>query len=36
VLDRPFLLYVQEPKAEQPYLVLWVANGEIMKQFDER
>jgi len=33
VLDKPFLLYVKEKKAEVPYLVLWVANGEIMQKF---
>jgi len=36
VLDRPFLLLIQEPNAEQPYLVVWVANGEIMQKFEER
>jgi len=31
VLDKPFLLYVKEPKADAPYLVIWAANGEIMQ-----
>jgi prepilin-type processing-associated H-X9-DG protein len=32
VLDKPFLLYMKESGAEQPYLVLWVANAEIMQK----
>jgi len=35
VLDKPFLLYVKEKKADVPYLVLWVANGEIMQKFEQ-
>jgi hypothetical protein len=34
VLDKPFLLYVQESNAKVPYLVVWVANGEIMHKSD--
>jgi hypothetical protein len=30
VFDKPFLLYVQKPRAERPYLIAWVANAEIM------
>jgi hypothetical protein len=32
VFDRPFLLYMKEPSAEQPYLVIWVANAELMER----
>lgn len=32
VLDRPFLLYLKEATAEQPYLVIWVANAELMER----
>ena len=36
VLDRPFLLFVHQSNATEPYLVLWVANAEIMKPFDAK
>ena len=36
VLDRPFLLLVKETKADEPYLVMWVANDEIMQKFQAR
>jgi hypothetical protein len=36
ILDRPFLLYVKEPEAQEPYLVLWVASAEFMQRFDGR
>jgi hypothetical protein len=32
VLDRPFLLYMKEPTADQPYLAIWVANAELMER----
>jgi hypothetical protein len=32
VLDRPFLLYLLESGADQPYGVIWVANAEIMEK----
>jgi hypothetical protein len=32
VLDKPFLLYMQEQGAERPYAVFWVANAEIMEK----
>jgi hypothetical protein len=32
VFDRPFLLYLKERTAEQPYLVIWVANAELMER----
>ena len=34
VLDRPFLLYLKERTAEQPYLVIWVSNPELMERRD--
>ena len=34
VLDRPFLLYLKERTAAQPYLVIWVANPELMERRD--
>jgi hypothetical protein len=30
VLDRPFLLYLKEKQAGQPYFVLWAENAELM------
>jgi hypothetical protein len=30
VFDKPFLLYVKQSDADQPYLVVWVSNPEIM------
>lgn len=27
VLDKPFLLYLKEQKAEEPYLVMWIENA---------
>jgi prepilin-type processing-associated H-X9-DG protein len=32
VLDRPFLIYLKERTAEQPYLAIWVANAELMER----
>lgn len=32
IFDRPFLLYLKERTAEQPYLVIWVANAELMER----
>jgi prepilin-type processing-associated H-X9-DG protein len=34
VFDRPFLLYLKERTAAQPYLVIWVANAELMKRHE--
>jgi len=30
VFDRPFLLYLKEPAAETPYLVLWIETPELL------
>ena len=30
VFDRPFLLYLQQRQAEQPYFVMWVENPEVL------
>jgi prepilin-type processing-associated H-X9-DG protein len=30
VFDKPFLLYIKQSDADQPYLVVWVSNPEIM------
>jgi hypothetical protein len=32
VFDKPFLMYLKESQADQPYLVLWVSNLEIMER----
>ncbi len=32
VLDRPFLIYIKEQRAERPYLVMWIANAELMER----
>ncbi len=32
VLDRPFLLFLKEKQAEQPYLVMWIENTEFMER----
>jgi hypothetical protein len=31
IFDKPFLLYLKESKAEQPYLVMWIENAELMQ-----
>lgn len=31
VFDRPFLLFVRETNAKAPYLVMWIANDELME-----
>lgn len=41
VFDRPFLIYLQERQAKQPYFVMWVENPEVLvpavgKQFRGR
>lgn len=30
VFDRPFLLYLQQRQAQQPYFVMWVENPEVL------
>ena len=30
VFDRPFLLYLQQRQAKQPYFVMWVENPEVL------
>ena len=32
VFDRPFLIYLQEREAKQPYFVMWVENPEVLVQ----
>jgi hypothetical protein len=31
VLDKPFLLYLKEKDADEPYIVIWIANAELME-----
>jgi hypothetical protein len=31
VFDKPFLMFLQEPGAEEPYFVAWMANTELME-----
>lgn len=31
VFDRPFLIFLTEPSAEQPYFAAWVENAELME-----
>jgi hypothetical protein len=33
VFDKPFLIYLREQGAEQPYFALWVENAELMQAF---
>jgi len=33
VFDRPFLIYLQQRQAEQPYFVMWVENAEVLVQY---
>jgi len=35
VFDRPFLIYLQEREAKQPYFVMWVENPEALVQMEE-
>ncbi len=30
VFDRPFLIYLQQRQAQQPYFVMWVENPEVL------
>lgn len=30
VFDRPFLLYLQQRQAKQPYFVMWVENPDVL------
>jgi hypothetical protein len=30
VFDRPFLIYLQQRQAKQPYFVMWVENPEVL------
>jgi hypothetical protein len=30
VFDKPFLIYLRELQAEQPYLAIWVENSEVL------
>ena len=30
IFDRPFLLYLQQRQAKQPYFVMWVENPEVL------
>ena len=32
VFDRPFLIWLQERGAEEPYFVAWIGNAELMEQ----
>ena len=32
VFDKPFLLYLKESQADEPYLVMWIANAEFMER----
>lgn len=31
IFDKPFLIYLQEPKAKEPYFVGWMATTELME-----
>lgn len=33
IFDRPFLLYMKERDAEQPYFVMWVDNAELLNRW---
>jgi hypothetical protein len=33
VFDRPFLLFLREKKASQPYLAIWIGNSELLVKF---
>ncbi len=35
VFDQPFLIYLQERKAKQPYFVMWVENPEVLVREEE-
>jgi hypothetical protein len=34
VIDRPFLLYLQQNDSDEPYLAVWVENAEVLEAFD--
>jgi hypothetical protein len=31
LLDKPFLRYLKEKNADEPYFVIWIANAELME-----
>jgi len=33
VFDRPFLIYLQQRQAKQPYFVMWVENAEVLVEY---
>jgi hypothetical protein len=33
LFDRPFLLYIKKRDAQQPLLVMWVENAELLETF---
>lgn len=35
VFDRPFLIYLQEREAKEPYFVMWVENPEVLVREEE-
>jgi len=35
ILDRPFLIYLQQHDAQEPYFVMWVENLEVLVPFRE-
>ncbi len=35
VLDRPFLLYLQQHRASEPYFVMWVGNSQLLEKVSE-
>jgi hypothetical protein len=35
ILDRPFLIYLIERQADQPYFAAWIANTELLEHFSE-
>jgi hypothetical protein len=36
VFDKPFLIYLREPKGKEPYLAMFIANSELMERVPER
>ncbi len=36
VFDRPFLLYMKERGAKQPYFVMWVADAELLSKWTDK
>jgi hypothetical protein len=35
ILDRPFLIYLYQRDAKEPYFVMWVENAEVLVPFDK-